>query len=272
MSSTRSSHTRTSHTRTGGSHATGHTRTGGTRARLAVTAAAVVVAALSMTACTDDGTGSRDEGAAHGGPSTTAPAPAGTPHPSGTPTAPAARTPETDAASKAPAAGGTAGQSGGSKAAGASGRTGSGGAAGGAVTCEGSTTKMTAAPLNRPVNHMLLTVTNTGDRTCYLYGYPALDFTGAQAVPPVVEESHPQAVVTLFPGESGYASVRLSAADGSGRYGYTAKTLAVLFSGRSGAGSVGAAAHPALPAEGVYIDDTLTTTYWQQTMDEALTW
>ena len=119
---------------------------------------------------------------------------------------------------------------------------------------------------------MLLTVTNTGSRTCFLYGYPALRFTGAQAVPPVIEDSQPQAVVTLEPGESGYASVNLSAADGSGSNGHTVKSLTVYFYGRSGNGNVGAAAHPPLPAKGLYIDDSLKTTYWQQSMDDALTW
>jgi hypothetical protein len=79
-------------------------------------------------------------------------------------------------------------------------------------------------------------------------------------------------VVTLNPGESGYASVNLSAADGSGANGYTAKTLAVHFYGRSGNESVGSAAHPSLPAKGLYIDSTLKTTYWQQSMDDALNW
>jgi hypothetical protein len=131
---------------------------------------------------------------------------------------------------------------------------------------------MVAAPLNRPVNHMLLTVTNTGSKTCYLYGYPALRFTGAQAVPPVIDDSHPQAVVTLDPGESGYASVNLSPADGSGSYGHTVKSLTVYFQGRSGDWNAGKAAHPALPAKGVYIDDTLKVTYWQQSMDDAIDW
>ncbi|MFB7113128.1 hypothetical protein [Streptomyces sp. NPDC056190] len=36
--------------------------------------------------------------------------------------------------------------------------------------------------------------------------------------------------------------------------------------------SVGAGAHPSLPAQGVYIDDSLKVTYWQQSMDDALTW
>lgn len=50
------------------------------------------------------------------------------------------------------------------------------------------------------------------------------------------------------------------------------KSLTVYFSGRSDNGNVGAAAHPPLPAKGVYIDDSLTTTYWQQSMDDALGW
>ncbi|WP_406414915.1 DUF4232 domain-containing protein [Streptomyces sp. NBC_01614] len=140
------------------------------------------------------------------------------------------------------------------------------------VTCEGSNTKTVAAPLNRPLNHMLLTVTNTGSKSCYLYGYPAVRFGEAQSVPPVIEDSQPQAVVTLQPGESGYASVNLSAADGSGTNGHTVKSLSVYFQGRSGSGSVGTGAHPSLPAKGVYVDDSLKVTYWQQDMDDAINW
>ncbi len=51
------------------------------------------------------------------------------------------------------------------------------------VTCTGANTKVTAQTVTRPLNHMLLTVKNTGSKTCYLYGYPALRFQDAQAVP-----------------------------------------------------------------------------------------
>jgi hypothetical protein len=119
---------------------------------------------------------------------------------------------------------------------------------------------------------MLLTVTNTGSKSCYLYGYPAVRFGGAQAVPPVIEASQPQAVVTLAPGESGYASVNLAATDGSGANGHTATSLTVYFQGRSGSGSVGTGARPPLPAKGVYVDDSLKVTYWQQSMDDAVSW
>ncbi|MGW1106054.1 DUF4232 domain-containing protein [Streptomyces sp. NPDC002540] len=230
------------------------------RTRLLTAAATIALGALSLTACSD-GTGGRDEGASavsatnasssapESAPS--APASGSSDHGSSSGNAktatlaskPAAHAP----AAKAPASGKIA-------------------------TCEGSNTKTVAAPLNRPVNHMLLTVTNTGSNTCYLHSYPAVRFGEAQSVPPVIEDSKPQAVVTLKPGESGYASVSLSATDGSGSNGHTEKSLVVYFHGRSGNESVGAGAHPSLPAKGVYVDDSLKVTYWQQSMDDAINW
>ncbi|MCX4858640.1 DUF4232 domain-containing protein [Streptomyces canus] len=237
------------------------------RTRLVAAAATAVLATLSLSAC-NNGTGTQDEGSG----SSTSPSPAA-PSPTTASNSPA---PSGSSAGKAPSAD-----------TGSSGAGSAGGAAttatrtpapkvpassGKPVTCEGSTTKTVAAPLTRPVNHMLLTVTNTGSKSCYLYGYPAVRFGEAQAVPPVIEDSQPQAVVTLKPGESGYASVNLSATDGSGANGYTAKSLTVYFQGRSGNESVGTGAHPPLPAKGVYVDDSLKVTYWQQSMDDAVSW
>ncbi|WP_069759384.1 DUF4232 domain-containing protein [Streptomyces sp. LUP47B] len=240
------------------------------RTRLVAAAATAVLATLSLSAC-NDGTGAQDEG-------------------SGSSTSPSSATSSPTTASDSPASSGSSGSSAG-KAPSAATDSSGGGSAGGAattaahtaaskapvssgrpVTCEGSTTKTVAAPLTRPVNHMLLTVTNTGSKSCYLYGYPVVRFGEAQSVPPVIEDSQPQAVVTLKPGESGYASVNLSATDGSGANGYTAKSLTVYFQGRSGNGSVGAGAHPPLPAKGIYVDDSLKVTYWQQSMDDAVSW
>lgn len=239
------------------------------RTRLAAAAVTTVIAALSLTAC-NDGTGTADEGAA----------PTSTPSP--TSSASGGSTSLTDSANTAasPAPTGSTGSGSvtrtpgaGASASKASGQGGtSSSSAGKPVTCEGSHTKTVAAPLTRPVNHMLLTVTNTGNRTCFLYGYPSVQFTDAQSEPPVIEESQPQAVVTLEPGQSGYASVSLSATDGSAEGGRTAKDLSVYFYGRSMSESVGRAAHPALPAKGVYIDDSIKVTYWQQAMNDAIDW
>ncbi|MFD9098593.1 DUF4232 domain-containing protein [Streptomyces collinus] len=230
------------------------------RTRLAGAAATVALAALALTAC-DDGTGVESEGTAKPtGPTATAPA-----SPSSGASAPASSTPRNPKTPSNPSA---------PSAPSATGGTGSGRPApsGTPVTCEGSTTRTVAAPLSRPLNHLLLTVTNTGGRTCHLYGYPAVRFGEAQAVPPAVEDSRPQAVVTLGPGESGYASVNLSAADGSGTDGRTENTLTVYFRGRSGDESVGTGAHPPLPANGVHVDDSIEVTYWQRSRDDAVRW
>ena len=231
------------------------------RIRLAAAAATAVLAALSLTAC-NNGTGAHDEGAA-------------------TPTSPSSGAASSGTESNSTGSTGSTGSSGGtsttgsttgSKAAGGTSASKAPGSAGTPVTCEGSNTKTAAAPLTRPVNHMLLTVTNTGSKTCFLYGYPSVQFTDAQSVPPVIKDSQPQAVVTLEPGQSGYAAISLSATDGSGGSGYTAKSLTVHFSGRSMRGNVGAASHPSLPAKGVHIDDSIKVTYWQQEMGDATNW
>ncbi|MFI7401592.1 DUF4232 domain-containing protein [Streptomyces sp. NPDC049541] len=227
-------------------------------------ASAVVIAALSLTAC-GDGTGARSEGAATSTStdSSSDVVLAGS--------VASMRPTGSASASRASTVSKSSSGASGSAAAGSK-RTVRTHAPSKPVTCDGSNTRTVAAPLTRPVNHLLLTVTNTGGRTCYLYGYPAVQFTDAQAVPPVIEASKPQAVVTLQPGESGYASVSLSAADGSGTDGRTVKSLAVHFFGRSMSGSVGAAAHPSLPAKGVHIDDSLKVSYWEQSMDDAVDW
>lgn len=241
------------------------------RTRLAGAAATAVLAALSLTAC-NDGTGAHDEGAATVTTSTSAsPSPSGSgagSSPNGSGSAGGKSTAGSTTAGSTTAGSATAG----SKPAATASASKAPASSGKPVTCEGSNTKMVAAPLNRPVNHMLLTVTNTGSRTCFLYGYPSVQFTDAQAEPPVIEDSQPQAVVTLEPGQSGYAAISLSATDGSGQGGYTADSLTVYFYGRSLSGNVGAPAHPSLPAKGVYIDESIKVTYWQQSMDDAINW
>lgn len=231
-------------------------RTARTRLLAATT---VALAALALTAC-DNGKGVRDEGPSAAFNSSSQPT-ASTAD-GGTTAKPAGETGGSTAAPKKTTTPGTttAGTSGGSGSAGKNG--------GGTTTtrnpaCNGANTKTTATEVSRPLNHLLLTVTNTGAKNCDLTGYPIARFGEAQSVPPVAESTHPQAVVTLTPGESGYAGVLLSAADGSGSNGYTAKTLVVGF-------AKGSSATPALPAKGVHVDDKLTVTYWQQSLDDAL--
>ncbi|MFF4588184.1 DUF4232 domain-containing protein [Streptomyces sp. NPDC001388] len=222
------------------------TRTRRTRRTRVFVAATLAAAALTLTACRS-GEGVLDEGAPAGSASTSAPA-ASTTSPSrtsgGTPAGPASEG----------ATGGAAGSQG-AKDPGST-----------RTPCSSTSTRTTATEVSRPLNHLLLTVTNTGSKNCDLVGRPAVRFGEAQSVPPAFEDSKPQAVVTLAPGESGYASVLLSAADGSGSNGYTATSLEVFLD--DGA----SAAHPSLPAKGVYVDDSVTVSYWQSTMADALAW
>ncbi|MEV6761102.1 DUF4232 domain-containing protein [Streptomyces sp. NPDC051105] len=230
---------------------------------LAATGAAV--ATLALTAC-ENGTGTRDEGAS--GSTTTASTPtAPAPKPSatadgdtstgtgtGTGTGKSTSAPVSDTTTKTPSVGGD------------------GGGKSAPVLCNGSNTAVTVQPLSRPLNHMLITVKNTGSRTCYLTYYPVLRFDEMQWVPQAAEETHPQAVTTLAPGESGYAGALLSAADGSGDGGTTGRKLAVAFQGMTPNSSGGASATPSLPAKGVYYDSSLRVTYWQQDRNDALDW
>ncbi|MFF8934781.1 DUF4232 domain-containing protein [Streptomyces paradoxus] len=229
-----------------------------------------LLAALALTAC-QDGTGTKDESAAQ-------PEPA-----SATVTA-------TDPAEGANGDGGTGGTTGTNGATGTSGTTGTRttkdtqatkaakakkaakGPTATRVSCNGSNTTVTAKPVPRPLNHMLLTVKNTGTKTCDLTYYPVLRFDEMQWVPQPVKESKPQAVTTLAPGESGYAGVSLSAADGSGQGGTTGRKLTVGFQGRTPNSDGGPSAIPALPAKGVYYDSTLKVTYWLRDMDDALSY
>ncbi|MFF3452716.1 DUF4232 domain-containing protein [Streptomyces sp. NPDC002730] len=137
--------------------------------------------------------------------------------------------------------------------------------------CSGANTKVTVSKVTRPINHLLLTVTNTGSKACNAYHAPLLRFDDAQAVTQVMEDSRPQAVTTIAPGESAYASILLSSADGSGKDGYTAKRLTVHFAPRGGSGSTGTPVGLALPT-GTYADSTTAVSYWQRSMEDALTY
>ncbi|MFJ1811690.1 MULTISPECIES: DUF4232 domain-containing protein [unclassified Streptomyces] len=245
-----------------------------TRHLLALTA----LTTLALTAC-ENGTGVKDEGASHPASSSASAQPTkpGTTSGSTSGSASGSTSGSTSGSDSKPAgtsadpAKDTAGSTGGGTGKSTSTGGGNGGTAA-RVLCNGSNTKVTAQPVTRPLNHMLLTVTNTGSRTCDLTYYPVLRFDEMQWVPQGAKETQPQAVTTLAPGESGYAGVLLSAADGSGDGGLTARKLTVAFQGYTPNSDGGASATPPLPAKGVYYDSSLAVTYWQRDMDDALSW
>ncbi|MEV0370350.1 DUF4232 domain-containing protein [Streptomyces sp. NPDC050636] len=138
--------------------------------------------------------------------------------------------------------------------------------------CDAAKIRIVAKPLTRPINHLLLEATNTTGASCDLYGYPFLKFDDAQAPLADLPESKPQAVVTLAPGESGYAAVMTSAADGSGDNGLKMTSLTVSLPGRDGRGSIGGSANVALPGGSAYVDDSAWVTYWQPNPSDAANW
>ncbi|MGW0500680.1 DUF4232 domain-containing protein [Streptomyces sp. NPDC003007] len=135
------------------------------------------------------------------------------------------------------------------------------------AACTTENTKLTVEDVRRPINHLLLTATNTGTKPCNLYYAPYLG-AGAQAPLQWLESSKPQAVVTLAPGESGYAGIGTSSPDGHS--GHTAKTLGVSFANREANGSVGNAATLNLPDGGTYFNSSAFVTYWQSDVYDAL--
>ncbi|GAU66590.1 hypothetical protein SSP35_03_02380 [Streptomyces sp. NBRC 110611] len=138
--------------------------------------------------------------------------------------------------------------------------------------CDADRIRIVAEPVKEPVNHLLLVATNTSGAACDLYEAPNLRFGTAQSPLTALPDSKPQAVVTLAPGQSGYAGVLTSSADGSGRNGRTMTSLSVSLAGRDGKGSVGGSAQVPLPGGSVYIDDSAWVTYWQSDMRDATAW
>ncbi|MGW8778818.1 DUF4232 domain-containing protein [Streptomyces sp. NPDC055796] len=227
-------------------------------------AAAVALAALALTAC-QNGTGLKDGGAATASDSTTAtPSPTGATSPA--PSTPAPGSTKTGTGTGKGTGSGTGSGSGEAK----GGSSDPAAAAGNRVLCNGSNTEVTVQPVARPLNHMLISVKNTGSKSCDLTYYPVLRFDEMQWAPGPRQETRPQAVVSLAPGQSGHAAAMLAAADGSGEGGTTGQKLTIAFQGRTPNSSGGASATPPLPAKGVYYDSSLTVTYWQQNIEDAL--
>ncbi|KIF76059.1 hypothetical protein QR77_23540 [Streptomyces sp. 150FB] len=250
------------------------------RNRAAALTATALLSTLALTAC-GNGEGVQDAGGAGAAKISTTGTPA---------TTTAADTKKTDTApdaagTQAPQKNGSgnsgtqqAGGSGskvstGSKSSGGS-KTGKGsgnGSSSATSSCGAGSVKLAVVKVERPINHMLLTATNTGSKTCDAYNAPFLRFDQDQAATQVIRESVPQAVVSLSPGQTAYASILMSSGDGSGTHGRTAKQLGVFFAARDGEGSVGDGTTLSLPA-GSHIDDSAAVSYWQSTMDLALTW
>ncbi|MEU8539633.1 DUF4232 domain-containing protein [Streptomyces sp. NPDC048717] len=132
------------------------------------------------------------------------------------------------------------------------------------TTCTAATAKVVASKVSRPINHLALTVTNTGSRPCDALGAPSVGFDFSQSPIRILEDSKPQAVVTLAPGESAYASLILTGEPGPDTHGTTVKKISVYLTHDSGV--------TLTAPKGTYADDGAAVSYWQRELSDALTY
>ncbi|SOE71465.1 Protein of unknown function [Streptomyces sp. OV198] len=138
------------------------------------------------------------------------------------------------------------------------------------VTCTTANTKLTVTEVSRPINHLLLKATNTGTKPCYAYSAPLLRAgADAQAPLPWADETTPQAVLVLEPGQSAYAGITTYSPDGEG--GAKEKTLGVIFADKQGHGT-NTEKTLKLANGGVFFNSAATVTYWQDNAADALSW
>ncbi|GAA1377668.1 DUF4232 domain-containing protein [Streptomyces beijiangensis] len=138
--------------------------------------------------------------------------------------------------------------------------------------CTAGSLKMTASSISRPINHVLITATNAGSKTCDLYYAPAIAFSDdAQSPIQVDKDTQPQAVVTLSPGESGYAMIRTSG-EPNGDKAYSTQKIRVNFQNRNDNGSVGGPAYAQLAGPISVVDSQSAVTYWQSDVSAVSAW
>ncbi|MCQ8195093.1 DUF4232 domain-containing protein [Streptomyces rugosispiralis] len=138
-------------------------------------------------------------------------------------------------------------------------------AEGTAGACRLDTMSVRVTSVPRPANHLLLEITNQSGAACRLTGFPAVRFDDADPALPEAADTRPQSVVTLAPGESGYAGLTTSAADGPAD-GRKATGLTVSLPGADYRRTVD------LPGDSVEVGRGAEVGYWQSDASDALIW
>ncbi|MFI1930834.1 DUF4232 domain-containing protein [Streptomyces sp. NPDC020330] len=221
------------------------------RHRTTVLAAATTAAlALTLTACGDDGTGTRSEGPAASDSATVA-----------------ASAAESGKAADDAAETGTAGSTGsGTGTAQAAGTTkssvGSGGtsAKAAAPLCTAKGLSITAERQDGPpYTHLTLSAKNTSGAGCEMKEYPHIHFLdNARGIVPPVAKSKPETPVILEPGQSAYVAVRMSEG-GRKESTETVKEFTVTLKANGG----GMAVVPSPAPEGLSVNpQKWATGYW----------
>ncbi|MEU2572169.1 DUF4232 domain-containing protein [Streptomyces anulatus] len=173
------------------------------RNRTTVLAAATTAAlALTLTACGDNGTGTRSEGSAASDSATVA---------AESPKA-ADDAAETGTTGSTGSGAGTAQAAGATKSVGGSGGSDGTSAKASAPLCTAEGLQITAERQDGPpYTHLTLSAKNTSGAGCEMKEYPHIHFLdNARGIVPPVAKSKPQTPVILEPGQSAYVAVRMS--------------------------------------------------------------
>ncbi|MFE9560296.1 DUF4232 domain-containing protein [Streptomyces sp. NPDC006487] len=217
-----------------------------------VIGAATVTALLASAACSPNGGDGPDD------PKPTArPSSPGTPSTSATPGATGTpKTGDTPPAEPTPGA------------------TGTGGVGDGAVALcapgDVSITSSTEDDKGQGVRHILLTLTNTGKKTCKVYRYPLIQLGNAQRLVPEIKESAPtqgEPFSTIAPGKETYAALLLNGPMDEA----PAKTMTVQLQDRELGSKLGEPVKVAFPGvDTVYYNDFAKVTHWMTASGLAL--
>ncbi|MFF5973398.1 DUF4232 domain-containing protein [Streptomyces sp. NPDC012769] len=123
---------------------------------------------------------------------------------------------------------------------------------------------------SKEARHLLITVQNTGDKKCDLYGYPRVRLgADARTTVPVIKDSDPDPgrPVTLAPGDEAHAALLVS---GGARDEYEAKSISLTLQGRKPGTTAGTAVDVPMPVRTLYADDGQLVTYWTTASGAAL--
>ncbi|TGA92528.1 DUF4232 domain-containing protein [Streptomyces sp. MZ04] len=172
----------------------------------------------------------------------------------------------------ATALGGSGGSGGSDDSDGSDGSDGSGGgeaAPAGDGDCTLATAKISLDETGGSAPVVLLKLTNNGDKRCSVYGAPFFSDPTAGKNLPVAEDTQPQSVVGVEPGQSAYASINLAAKDSGDTH--RTKTFNVTLGASDGKGTDGHASVDSPGPAGLLLDSSSRITYWQSTSEDALT-
>ncbi|MEU1200426.1 DUF4232 domain-containing protein [Streptomyces sp. NPDC005813] len=119
------------------------------------------------------------------------------------------------------------------------------------------------------VRHLLLTVTNAGDKRCAVYHYPYVQLgADAQAPVAVIEDSDPEEPTVLAPGDEAHAALLVS---GGARDTYEAKTITLDLQGPElGSHAIGPIGFDLPGVDSLTVDDGARVTYWTTASGYAL--